>query len=96
MPFMLVALAYVIMSGQPVDEPVRFIHSGSFADLAACQAYMVSDIFGIEREALAAHLKRAASTRLAPPLNENDAADELSSGDLAIAITTSCEEDKRI
>ncbi len=93
--YMIVALVYVVLLGQPASEPVRFLHRDSFSGLAACQAYLVSDKFQQEEASLRAQALLGA---VAAQSRDNAAAgdDEKSVVVPDVSITVSCVEDNRL
>jgi hypothetical protein len=91
--WMIVALVYIIVAGEPViDEPIKVNHILTFDTLDKCQAYLKGEEYGDQREELADLMRSTFVAKLEKDAGEN--------ADVApvpgIAITASCEEDKRV
>lgn len=89
MPYILVALVYIIAGGT-VDEPLRFTNKNHFASLEACQSYLTTDKFQQERAALYQLIS------LNIQQNGVDTEEDAPIALPGIAITVSCEEDKTL
>lgn len=86
--FHIVALVYIIVSGQPiVDEPVRITHRLVFQEYQACVDFMKGEEFSIQKAALADMLR--ANIKIPVP-------DDIEKPDFGIAITSSCEPDDSV
>lgn len=81
--YMAVALVYIVVAGQPIGEPSSYNSRVTFMKLAECQAYLKSEQFVVDREVL--HHK----------VVEEMTAEEFSQSP-GVAITASCEEDRRL
>ncbi len=80
--FMITALAYVLIAGEPADGPYGFNSKISFTSLEQCQEHLKSPDFAIQKELLSRTLAATAAISLeAVP---------------GIAITASCVPDNRL
>jgi hypothetical protein len=86
--FKIVALAYYIVAGHAIDEPMSFTNKMSFKSLDQCQTYLLSDQFEQER----ALLQRVLAAHPRIPIPDTDDVGPTPS----VAITASCLEDDRV
>lgn len=87
-PYIILAIAYIVSGGANISEPLEFKSKISFRNLKECQEHLTSPAFGEQREKLTAFLLN----QLPETLVGNDG-EPVSPG---IAITASCQEDKRV
>lgn len=87
--YAIAALVYVIFAGQPVDEPLLVRHKDTFLTQEACQDFLKSDAFGVQREVLTERVRTALME-----MRTQAAADDQPLP--TVAITASCEKDPRV
>ncbi len=86
--YMVTALVYFLVAGQPIEAPVPFNAKTSYMSLGECQGYLQSEQFLADKAQLTARVMfqlrvRAALTEPTPEIP-------------TVAITASCEEDHRV
>lgn len=87
--YMIVAVVYMIIAGQPYGEPIRVNHRDTFTSLEACQEHLKSDKFAADRQQLSSRIEAS----FVQMRKEADAEDQPLP---ALAITASCEQDARV
>lgn len=87
--FRIVALAYVMVYGQPIDEPYVLENARSFPSIEACQEHLKSNEFEAQRAVLSHMLANALRKQFNANAEDGDAVP-------AVAITASCQTDNRI
>jgi hypothetical protein len=92
MLFNIIATVYILIAGQPiVDEPARVQHKATFKNIEECQAYMTSQSFELQRQALAEAFRRYTAAKIKANLPEEEEVP-----DISVAVTATCEEDRSI